>query len=363
MRGSRPLMCLAAFLVSTTVAAATATAQTVIVRRAPAGGTVEVVMGTEVLGSGTADPLGDATVALKAFPRASATEVSVQAFIDVCGMNRRVVLVERSFQAPPVTGDCIRRAVSGYYVLRPISTLVFDVGEATPVLRLRQGPAPEAWLRHGPPPPPSLFSSAPGLELFGGANFMTFRDAVGRACGTVQGCAGTDFTPSYAMGAAYWMSRYFGAHGSYLRAGTIDVSADSPTVRFDTTIDIEALTLGGIAGVPIGRARLFAHAGINRHRAVNVTVQTTDDKEVVVDGVPRTIEGGTETFVLSTSGLGWQFGGGLDLWVTPAFAVFAEAGSGPIKGPNRNAPEGRIDDHMTYVLLGGRVRLRGLLPE
>ena len=357
----RPLMCLAAFFASVTMAAAVATAQTVIVRRAPAGGSVDVVMGSAVLGSGPVDPLGDGRVVLKTFPRASAGEMSVQVFVDVCATQRRVVLVERSFQAPPVSVDCIRRAISGFIVLRPVSTVVIDVGDAAPSLRIRQGPAPVAWLRHGPPPPPSLFSSAPGLELFGSANFVTFRDAIGRSCGTVQGCGGKDFTPSYAAGGAYWVSPYFGAHASYLRAGTIVVVATGGRgFRFDTTIDVEALTIGGIVGVPIGRTRMFGHVGGNRHRGAVVTVETTDDAVVVVDGVPRTIAGGTETFVFNTSGWGWQFGGGFDVWLTPAMAAFVEAGSGPIKGANRDTPEGVVDDHMTFVLIGARVRLRSL---
>jgi hypothetical protein len=353
-------MSVAAFLLSTTVVTAVATAQTVIVRRAPAGGSVEIVMGSNVLGTGTVDPLGDATVTLTSFP-GTGTEAALQVFIDVCGTSRRVVLVERSFQASPVSADCVRRAVSGFFIVRPISTLVIDVGEATPTLRLRQGTAPAAWLRHGPPPPPSLFSAAPGLELFGAANFATFRDAVGRACGTAQNCSGKDFTPAYSVGAAYWVSPYFGAHASYFRAGTVNVAGTATTFRFDATIDVEALTVGGIFGAPIGRTRLFGYLGTNRHRAAAVTVQTSNDIVVVVDGVSRTIPGGTETFVFSTSGWGWQFGGGFDVWVTPALAMFAEAGSGPIKGANRNTPEGVIDDHMTYVLIGGRVRLNRLL--
>jgi hypothetical protein len=356
----RPLVCVAAFLMSVASATAVATAQTVIVRRAPAGGTVDIVMGPDVLGSGTADPLGDASVTLKTFPRAPATEMSLQVFIDVCGAGRRVVLVERSFQAPAVALDCLRRAIAGFYAVRPISTLVIDVGDAVPTLRIRQGPAPAAWLRHGPPPPPSLFSAAPGLELFGAATFVTFREAVGRSCGTVRGCAGKDFTPSFAAGAAYWVSPYFGAHASNLRAGTVNVSATGPGFRFDTAIDVEALTIGGIVGVPIGRTRLYGHIGANRHRAAAVTVETTDDAVVIVDGVPRTIPGGTETFVLNTAGWGWQFGGGFDLWLTPAFALFVEGGSGPIKGTNRDTPEGVLDDHITFVLIGGRVRLSGL---
>jgi hypothetical protein len=359
---SRPrLLPFAAVLFVSVAAPELAAAQTVIVRSAPPGGLVEVVMGSQVLGTAKVDTLGDAAVVLKSFPRDPAPEMSTQVFVDVCGMNRRVVLVERSFDAPPVPDDCVRRAIEGFFVVRPISSLVIDVSEATPTLRLRQGPAPEAWLRHGPPPPPSLFASAPGLELFASANFVTFREAVGRACGTTRGCAGTDFTPSFGAGAAYWISPYFGVHAGYLRAGTVEVSGSGDGFEFDTTVDVEVLSLSGIGGVPLGRVRLYAMAGVNRHRSAAVTVETTDDVVVIEDGVPRTIAGGTETFVLNTSGFGWQFGGGLDVWVLPAAGFFIEAGAGPVKGPNRDAPEGRTDDHITYVQIGGRIRLSALL--
>ncbi len=350
---------LAAFFVSASLAPALAAAQTIVVRQAPPGGAVEVAYGNEVIGSATADSLGDATVTLKTFPRAPAVEMSAQLFVDVCGTRRRVIVVERSFQPPAVADDCVRRAVTGFFVLRPVSTLVLEVGEVTPILRIRQGPAPAAWLRHGPPPPPSLFTAAPGLELFGGVNFVTFRDAVGRSCGTLQGCSGRDFTPAYGVGAAYWVSPYFGAHASYLRAGTVEVSGTGTGYVFDTEIDVELLTISGVVGAPIGRSRLYGFFGANRHRAAFVTTETTEDVVVVENGVPRTILGGTEVFVLNTAGWGWQFGGGVDVWMTPAFAFFGEAGSGTIKGSNQDAPEGRTDDHLTFVLAGVRVRLSG----
>ena len=356
---SWPLRWLAAFFVSASLTPALAAAQTVIVRQAPPGGVVEVAVGSEIVGSTTADSLGDATVTLKSFPRPPAVEMSAQVFVDVCGTRRRVLLVERSFQPPPVADDCVRRALAGFFVLRPVSTLVIEVGETTPILRIRQGPAPEAWLRHGPPPPPSLFTAAPGLEIFGGVNLVTFRDAVGRSCGTLQGCSGKDFTPAYGVGAAYWVSPYFGAHASYLRAATVKVSGTGAGYVFDADIDVEVLTVSGIAGVPIGRSRLYGFFGANRHRAAFVTTETTEDTTVVENGVPRTISGGTEVFVLNTAGWGWQFGGGFDVWMTPAFAFFGEAGSGPIKGSNQDAPEGQTDDHFTFVLAGARVRLSG----
>lgn len=356
---SWPLKWLAAFFVSASLTPALAAAQTVIVRQAPPGGVVEVAVGSEIVGSTPADSLGDATVTLKSFPRPPAVEMSAQVFVDVCGTRRRVLIVERSFQPPPVADDCVRRALAGFFVLRPVSTLVIEVGETTPILRIRQGPAPEAWLRHGPPPPPSLFTAAPGLEIFGGVNLVTFRDAVGRSCGTLQGCTGKDFTPAYGVGAAYWVSPYFGAHASYLRAATVKVSGTGVGYVFGTDIDVEVLTVSGIAGAPIGRARLYGFFGANRHRAAFVTTQTTEDATVVENGVPRTIPGGTEVFVLNTAGWGWQFGGGFDVWMTPAFAFFGEAGSGPIKGSNQDAPEGQTDDHFTFVLAGARVRLSG----
>jgi hypothetical protein len=361
MSRSWPLVRVAVLVVTVTLAPGLAAAQTVIVRSAPPGGLVEVVMGGEVFGSATADTLGDARVTLKTFPRPSAGEISTQVFVDVCGEARRVVLVERSFDAPSVAADCVRRAIEGFFVLRPISTVVIDVGQQTPILRLRQGPAPEAWLRHGPPPAPSLFASAPGLELYGALSFATFREAIGRACGTVRGCSGRDFTPSYSLGGAYWLSRFFGAHASYLRAGTVEISADDDRFDFDATVDVEVLSLSGIVGAPLGRARLYGLMGINRQRSATVIVQTQPDLVVIENGVSRTIPGGTERFVLNTAGWAWQFGGGLDVWVTPAAGLFIEAGSGPIKGSNQDAPEGVTNDHITYVMMGGRVRLSGLL--
>ncbi len=355
-----PLMFVAVVFVTVTIAASVATAQTVIVRRAPPGATIEVMAGATAVGSATVDALGDATVGLKTFPRAPATEMSAQIFVDVCGTVRRVILVERSFQAPPVAADCVRRAIAGFFVVRQVTTLVLDVGEMAPTLRLRQGPAPAAWLRQGPEPEPSMWASAPGLEVFGGGSFVEFREAIGRACGNVRPCTGRDFNPAYTAGAAYWISRFFGAHASYLRAGAVTATGSGNLFRFDHAFDAETLTIGGIVGVPVSRTRLYGRFGASYHRAAAVTTEATDDVTAIVDGVPQTVKGGTGTFVLNTSGWSWQLAGGFDVWMTPAFAIFGEAGIGPLKGSNRDAVEGVMNDQITFVLTGARVRLRGL---
>src|SRR6266568_7469782 len=104
----RPLTTLAiAFAVS--VGAGVASAQTVLVRNAPPGATVTIVMNDTALPAVTADSNGDARVAL-GLP-STATEADVHIYTESCGNDRRVLLVERGLQPPASTQPCDRRDV------------------------------------------------------------------------------------------------------------------------------------------------------------------------------------------------------------------------------------------------------------
>ena len=87
------------------------------------------------------------------------------------------------------------------------------------------------------------------------------------------------------------------------------------------------------------------------------TTQTQDPRTVTVDEVVQTIPGGTQTFELKTDGWGWLFGGGLEVWVSPSFAIYGEFDYGALKGSDVSGGEARIDDRLTSALLGLRVHI------
>jgi hypothetical protein len=85
-----------------------ASAQTVIVRKAPPGSTVEVLVNTAPAGSATVNESGDAVVPLKMLGDPDKPTTDAYFFVDVCGEARRVVIVERAGQTPPATANCER---------------------------------------------------------------------------------------------------------------------------------------------------------------------------------------------------------------------------------------------------------------
>src|SRR5688572_20336883 len=85
-----------------------ATAQPVVVRKAPQGSTVEVMVKGAVGGTATVDSGGDAVVPVNLFGTAQKTETDAYLFLDVCGSVRRVLIVERGDPVPPRTSDCER---------------------------------------------------------------------------------------------------------------------------------------------------------------------------------------------------------------------------------------------------------------
>ena len=83
--------------------------QTVMVRKAPPGGTVELVVNTATVATAKTDPGGDATLAMNLLEATGKTEIDANVFVDVCPDNvRRVVLVERGQAAGPQPAGCDR---------------------------------------------------------------------------------------------------------------------------------------------------------------------------------------------------------------------------------------------------------------
>ncbi|MGH8639591.1 MAG: outer membrane beta-barrel protein, partial [Burkholderiales bacterium] len=344
--------------VNVMVGVGAAAAQTVVVRNAPAGSTVELVLNTASLGSATVDANGDATLPVNLSANLKKMETDALIYVDVCDKVRRVILVERATQPPPLEGGCERREIAGVFLVRQITTLVVNVGTANPTVLLIQG-------RYSlSPEGPGRFWSGPptGLVLFGGGSFSKFRDATALACGAITPCERDDSGIGYTAGVGFWISPYLGAEASYLRPAKAEASGNSQTgngqtFRFNSSLDAHVVTIVGKVGGPIGSVRLYGQAGATYHRATFGTSQSFDEITVVINNVSQTIEGGTQNFELKTAGWGWVFGGGMEAWLTRSFGLYAEAGRTTLKGAALDDEEGSLEDGLTTVMFGARIHI------
>jgi hypothetical protein len=341
MMESRRLLALAAAL-NLTVCAGAATAQTVIVRNAPPDSTVEVVLNDTPVGTAKTNDKGDALVPVGMSERLMKTETDAQVFVDSCPTVRRVLIVERAVQVPLQDAGCTRRDMGGIFVVRQVSSLVVDVGGLSPTLLLRQGKVSLD--------PPRVWKPAPtGLVLSGGGAFTKVGDVTAIACGQVTGCSGDQSGLGYSFGAAYWITPFLAAEGTYVRAADATASGGGETYQFNSTFDAQVLTVLGKVGIPLGPARPYGQIGASYHQAKFTTNQT-----MIGAAEPNTL-----SYQLQTDGWGWAFGGGFEMWLSSVLGFYGEFGSASIKGNAKDDQEGVVDDRMTYVLFGGRIRIGG----
>jgi hypothetical protein len=359
MTGSWRQLALAAAL-NVTLAIGTGTAQTVMVRHAPPGSTVELVLNATTIASATVSPAGDATLAVDLAAHGGKQETDAYLHVDVCGDLHRVLLAERGQLPPPAAESCNKRENLGLFLVRRITSLVVDVAGASPTARLRQGPIPAEWLavENGPVVTSKTSRPSPrGLVLFGGGGFAKAHDALAVSCGNVSGCTGDDFRFDYAAGAGLWITRYFAVETGYLKPSDVVTKGSGTNYRFNSSLDTRVMTVAGKVALPLGLVRLYVQGGANYHRGISNTTQTVDDTTVTVDGGPVVIKGGTQSLRLRTAGWGWLAGGGLEIWVAPAFAIYAEVGRIKLNGDSLDGSEGRMDSRVTTILIGGKVRI------
>lgn len=343
MMESRRLLALAAAL-NLTVCVSAVSAQTVIVRNAPPDSLVEVVLNDTAVGSSKTNDKGDALVAVGMSERLMKAETDAQVFVDICPAVRRVLVVERSVQVPPPEAGCTRRDMGGIFVVKSISSLVVDVGGPSPTLLLRQGRVSLD--------PPRVWKPAPtGLVLFGGGAFTSVGNVTEAACGGVPGCSGDQAGLGFSAGAAYWLTPFLAAEGSYIKAADATATGRTDTFEFESVFDLQVLTLVGKVGIPLGPMRPYGQAGASYHQATFQTSQTMTGAET-----PNTLGYSTRT-----DGWGFVFGGGLEMWFSSLFGIYGEYGNTPIKGDSRDQEDGSgsVDDRMNYVLFGARLRLGG----
>lgn len=342
MREPGRLLPLAAAL-TLTLGVGVVSAQTVIIKNAPAGSDNELVLNATTVETVKADTEGVARLAVNLSKNVNKTQTDAQIFVDVCENVRRVYIAERGIQPPAPEAGCTRREMGGLFLIRDVSSILIDVGPGSPTLMLRQGPISLD--------PPRTWTAPTGLVIFGGAGLSKIRDAGVFACGSVTECSASGYGTTYTVGVAYWVTPFLAAEASFLKPAEMKAEATLETYRFTTTFDTELLNVVGKVGVPVGIVRPYGQVGGTYFRGTLLTTQTNT---VGTDSI-------LQTYWQRTGGWGLTFGGGLEIWVAPVFGIYGEVGWSSLKGkllePDRG--EGQTDDRLTQFMFGARIRLGG----
>ena len=346
----RLLSLAAAFVLSAGIGPAAA--QTLYVRKAPQGSTIEAVLNSTKAGSAQADENGDVRIPIDLLTHTKKNEIDARVFVDTCDQNRRVIITERDAAPPPPEPECTRQEITGVFLIRRVSSVVVNVGGPVATLLLRQGSY--SLRARGPR------RSAPmGLVAFGGATMVNYADALDFGCSGVPICSGDDSGFSYTVGAEYWFSKYVSAEGGYFKPPDLTIEGSGEGFNFDSFLEPHLFYGAGKIGVPAGPIRFYFKAGFNYHRAESGTRQHIDEFSVTDEnGVTTVTPARTTTVNADTSGWGWLLTGGAEAWIGRRFAVYGEYGGAGIKGDSEFADQGRIDNRITIIIFGGRVLIR-----
>ena len=350
IKGWRPLGLAA--VVSLTIGAGVAAAQTVIVTNAAPGSNVDVVLNTAVAGSAAADPGGYATIPVPLFAKQAAREADVYIHVDMCETSRRVVIAERAQQPPPPEANCDRRDM-GLFLLRRVSTVVVNVGGVNPTVLLVQG-------RYDPknPRPIRAWNAAPtGFVFSGGGGFMSFSDVESISCGNLANCEGSGFDLGYTAAATFWFKPFLAAEVAFVRPGIATVEGGGSNFGFTSELDSRILTVAGKAAAPLGPIRIYGKGGGTLQQSTYTTTQNVSDQTVTVGNVQQLIPGGTQIYELKTEGWAWMFGGGLEVWVKRWLGLYAEGSFLKLKGSPVDDAEGELSDRITSIVIGAQVHI------
>jgi len=362
MRAFRRLVLLTAAL-TVTVAAGQATAQTVVVTKAPPGAAVELGLNAATVGTATADAAGIATLKLDLASRGKKPSADVRIFVDVCEKARRVTLTEAGWEAPPPAAGCTRHGIFGVFYLQQITTLVVSASEEAQAVWLKQGPAPDAWLRDLPPETEKKTGSdtlvPKGLLLYVGAGLSQYANASTVSCGVRTSCASDDTQIALRIGGDYWIRPYLAISGGFLKPWGATAEGSGNGYRFETSLTPNVVTITGKVGAPFGRFRVYGESGAAYNWTSRTTTQTMNEYTLIVDGLPVVVPGGTQVFELKTEGWSWMWGGGGEFWLTPIVGVFGEFSWTRLVGNASGGGEGSLDDTLTSVIGGIRLSLGG----
>ena len=183
--------------------------------------------------------------------------------------------------------------------------------------------------------------------LSGGGTFSKVGDVTSVACGNVTTCSGDEAGIGYSFGAAYWFLPYVAAEGTYIQPADATATGGTDTYQFTSVFEPQVLTIVGKVGIPLGPFRPYGQVGGSYHQAKFTTNQT-----MTLQPTPN-----TQSYQLRTSGWGFTYGGGVEMWFSSVFGLYGEFGSSAVKGDARDNTEGAVDDRLTYVLFGARVHI------
>jgi hypothetical protein len=360
MRDFRRLLLMAAAL-TVTAAASQATAQTVVVTKAPPGTAVELGLNAATIGTATVDASGIATlkVDLEAHGRKPIADVRI--FVDVCDKARRVTLIETGWEAPTPAAGCTRHEIFGVYFLQKITTVVVSAAEEAQAVWLKQGPAPDTWLRDVPVETEKETVSETrvpkGFLLFGGAGLSKYANASTVSCGTQSTCTSSDSKISIRFGGEYWIRPWVAVSGGYLKPWGATAEGSGTGYRFQTTLSPNVVTITGKIGLPFGRFRAYGESGAVYNWTTRTTSQTVDETTIIVDGLPIVVPGGIQVFELKTDGWSWMWAGGGEFWLTPIVAIWGEFSWVKLAGNASGGGEGSLNDSVTSTMGGIRLSI------
>ncbi len=334
---TKPMRLLVAAAVLVITGSGVAAAQTVMVRNAPPGETVEVFLNATKVATSSVPANGETTLPLNLHENnAGKLEIDANIFIDVCDKIRRIIVVERGQPAATQEPGCERRDIPGLYWVRRVNTLVVDIGGANPTMMLVKGSYDPGKTKN--------WSAAPtGLLAFGGVGRGDYRDAGLISCGTAQTCNADKAGLIFSGGLTFWLSSFLGAEASYIKPSKAKINGSGTNYSFNSTLDTNMLTVGGRVGVPIGPVRISGLIGGDYQDSV---LKTKD-----------TINGASQDTEIETRGWGWMWGAGMEIWVSPRIAISIDAGFAALKGVPTGGGEPRLDDRLRYVSGGVRYRI------
>lgn len=334
MKPMRLLVAAALFVIT---GSGVAGAQTVMVRKAPPGETIEVFLNATKVATATVPDNGETTLPLNLRENnAGKEEIDANIFIDVCDKIRRLIVVERGQPAATQEPGCERRDIPGLYWVRRVNTMVVDVGGPNPTMMLVKGSYSPGRIRNWRETPT-------GLVAFGNVGRADYRDVVLIACGDAPTCNGDKAGISFSGGLTFWLNRWLGAEASYFKPSKSKVTGSGGSYSFDSSLDTHVFMVGGRVGVPVGAVRISGLVGWDYQDSV---LKTRD-----------TINGATQNAEIETEGWDWTWGAGMEIWISSRIAISLDAGLASLKGIPTGGGDTELDDRLRYVSGGVRVRI------